>query len=267
MQRSQRVALGRQPQFPQRVRPLASEAGELQRGIEHHVADHMHARRNALPRELLCRTRGGAEEQVRTVVGEHAVVLLGHGAVEAAEPGLDVRHAHPQLGRRECARQRGIGVAVDQGPVRPLRLKHLFDPDQHLPGLPAVPARPDAQRIVRLGDGELLEEAMGHLRVIVLPRVDQDLRVAGPWGAQDATHGRSLDELRSGADDCNDLHNITCGVLRYAKNPYGQRRPSRHRTPAWAQTPRLRSNAPRRGLTMRQSARLVRFSGRCQVAR
>ena len=107
------------------------------------------------------------------MVGEHAIMLLGHGPVEAAQPGLDVRDRYSQLGRGQGARQRGIGVAVDQDPIRALHLQHFFDANQHLPGLPAVPARPDAELVIRLRDGQLFEEAVGHLPIIVLPRVHQ----------------------------------------------------------------------------------------------
>ena len=42
-------------------------------------------------------------------------------------------------------------------------------------GLLRVRSRADAERVVRLADAELLEEDLGHLAVVVLPRVDEDV--------------------------------------------------------------------------------------------
>ena len=72
------------------------------------------------------------------MIGEDAVVLFGHGAVEAAQAGFDVRHGDVEFHRRECPRERGVGVAVDQHPVRALAEQHFLDGDEHLAGLFAV---------------------------------------------------------------------------------------------------------------------------------
>ncbi len=176
----------------------------------------MNAPVDALARQLFGRAGGGAEEQVGAVVGEHAVVLLRHGAVEAAQAGLHVRHAQPQLGCGQCAGQRGVRVAVHQHPIRLLGQQHLLQADQHVSRLPAVAARPDAQRVVGPGHAELLEEEIGHLAIVVLAGVNQHLGVGLAEGAAD---GRSLDELRPGPGDGHDFHGIACLALAFRAHP------------------------------------------------
>ena len=58
------------------------------------------------------------EQQRRDAIGHDAVDLFRHAAVERSQTRLDVRHGLMELDRRERARHRRIGVAVDQHPVR-----------------------------------------------------------------------------------------------------------------------------------------------------
>ena len=51
------------------------------------------------------------------MVGQHAVALLRHRAVERAHAGLDVRERKPQARARQRARKRRVGVAVDEREV------------------------------------------------------------------------------------------------------------------------------------------------------
>ena len=68
---------------------------------------------DALAREVLAPAALGHEERVGDRVGQHAVDLLGHRAVERAQPGLDVRDRDPLLHRDERARDRAVDVADD----------------------------------------------------------------------------------------------------------------------------------------------------------
>ena len=130
------------------------------------------------------------------MIGDDAVDLLGHPAVEGPKAGLDVRQADVQLRRHERAGQRRVGVAVDQHPVGLGVHRGLLETGEHGAGLSAVRPRPDAQVQVWLGDLELTEENLGHVVVVVLAGVDEHLFVVL---AQDATDRGSLDELRSRA--------------------------------------------------------------------
>ena len=76
---------------------------------------------------------------------------------------------------------------------------------QPLPGLPAVRPGADAQFVVRPRDVQFVEEQVGHLAVVVLAGVDEDLLVLTGQGLADR---RGLDELRPRADDGDDLQGI-----------------------------------------------------------
>src|SRR5690606_40207224 len=60
---------------------------------------------------------GGGTAQVGEVVDEDAVVLLGHGAVAAAQPGLEVGQGDLVGVGGQRAGQGGGGVALDQDGV------------------------------------------------------------------------------------------------------------------------------------------------------
>ncbi len=81
--------------------------GRMQR-VDHQVADEMHpVGRDALACEVVVGAALGRVEQVGDLVGQDAVDLLRHAAVEAAQPGLDVHHRRrpswPRPGRRPAS--------------------------------------------------------------------------------------------------------------------------------------------------------------------
>ena len=148
--------------------------------------------------------RGGGEEQVGSVVGEDPVHLLGHAPVEGAQARLHMGHRDVQLRRGERARQRGVGVPVDEDPVWPLGDQDLLDAGQHRPGHRAVEPAVDAQVEARPGDVQLLEEHLRHVGVEMLPGVDDGL-VHRTEPREGPGYGGRLDELRAGAHDGGDL--------------------------------------------------------------
>ena len=113
-------------------------AAELRERFRHDVADDVHTCRDALTLEMTRGGLAGTEQQIRQVIGEDAVDLLGHRSVEGTEPGLDVGYRDFQLRRRQRAGECRIGVAVDQHAVRPLLGDHFLDRNQHAGGLHAV---------------------------------------------------------------------------------------------------------------------------------
>ena len=108
---------------------------------------------------------GGAQQQGRQVVGDDAVLLLGHRAVERAQAGLDVADRQVELRGGERARQRRGGVAVDEHHVRGLGDQQGLEPLQHhrelgdraarahLEGVVGLRARPARRRTGRRGRG------------------------------------------------------------------------------------------------------------------
>ena len=182
-----------------RVDTLREEADR----VEHDVADDLYAVRDALARQVLGGDTRGAEQHTRDVVHDDPVDLLGHRAVEGAEPRLDVDHGDAQLHGGQPAGERRVRVPVHEHRAGLLLDHELLEHAQHLAGLPAVTAGADPEVEVGCRDAELLEEDVGHTVVVVLTRVDEDLIV--PL-AQGAAYRRRLDELRPGSDDREDSH-------------------------------------------------------------
>ena len=132
------------------------------------------------------------------MVGEHAVALLRHRPVERAHAGLDVRERHAEAGARQRARERRVGVAVDEHEVG-LDLVAATGSSAcmiraDLLGVRS-PTRPRARRS-GARQPQLPEEHRRELVVVVLAAVDQHLLVALAQAPRD---GRRLDELRAGS--------------------------------------------------------------------
>lgn len=175
--------------------------------------------RQALPCQVARRRGGGGEQQVGGMVGQHPVDFLGHPPIEGAQARFHVRQGDMQFDRRQGAGEGGVGIAMDQDPVRPFVQEARLDGLQHAPGHGAVVEAGDAQVVSRLGDVELLEEDVRHVGIEVLAGVDDDLvdRLAlagrlhlGIMGADGAADGCGLDELGAGADDGQKLHGVMC---------------------------------------------------------
>ncbi len=116
---------------------------------------------------------------------------MGHGNAQ-----LD-RGQRPGQGRvRVAVDEHGIGLDVDED---------ALDGFEHRPGLGAVPPGADAQVVVGGGDAELVEEDVGHGRIVVLAGVDEDVLVAAR-GPQGPANGRRLDKLGTGPHHRDDCH-------------------------------------------------------------
>ena len=82
----------------------------------------MRARRvDAFPREVVVRGALGRVQEVRDLVGQHAVDLFGHRSVEAAQSRFDVHDRHALLHRDQRAGERRVDVADDQHAGRAVR--------------------------------------------------------------------------------------------------------------------------------------------------
>src|SRR5579872_1956968 len=76
---------------------------KAQESVDHHVAHEVNLRMvDAFAEQILVAVRGRSEEQVRKLIGDEAIDLLGHGAVAGAEPGLDVTNAYAEFCRDQC---------------------------------------------------------------------------------------------------------------------------------------------------------------------
>ena len=139
------------------------------------------------------------------MIGQHTVDFLGHAAIVRTQPRFDMGHRYLQLGCGQRPGQRGVGIAVDQDPVRPLIQKQTLDGRQHTASHIAMAAAADAQMISRGRQLQLFEEDIGHLRIKMLAGVDQDFAHVG-GGNDRPTDRSSLDELWPRADYGENAH-------------------------------------------------------------
>ena len=99
------------------------------------------------------------KQQSRDLVGQDAVDLLGHRAVEAAQPGLDVGDRDAELAAASAAASVEFTSPGTTTSVRPLvdstRLDALRAPRAVCA---RVRARADAEQWSGSGDAELVEE-------------------------------------------------------------------------------------------------------------
>ncbi len=192
----------------------------VQHGIKHHITNIHDAlrrvgvirahgwERKAFMLQVVHRRLRGAQQQAGDAIGEHTVDLFRHGRVLRAQVGLNMRHRDVQLGRRQRAGERGVGVAVDQHPVGLFLLDEPLDVFEHAPGHGTVVQAGDVQFMMRARDVELLEENVRHIGIEVLARVDDDFldvvaRLDGP------TNGCGLDELRAGTKNGKNFQEIS----------------------------------------------------------
>ena len=82
---------------------------------------------------------------------------------------------HEQLACRERSCQRRVPVAEDEDRVRLLLQHRRLDRRQHVARLLAVGTGAGVEPVARRSQPELVEERCRELRVVVLPRVDDDL--------------------------------------------------------------------------------------------
>lgn len=142
------------------------------------------------------------------MVGDDAIDLLGHGAVEGPQPGLDMCDGNVQLGGHEGAGQRRVGIAVDQNAVGAQGFQHRFELLKHGACHRPMPTAMDLQIVVGLLDAQLGKEDVGHLGIEMLAGMDQYFSDRAGLGERLADRSY-LDELRSGADDSgNRLHGL-----------------------------------------------------------
>ena len=193
---------------PRQDVPRAGGLRALQRDVVHHIADHVHAAGDALAGQVVDRGLRRGEQQARQMIRHDAVHFLGHLPIEGPQARLDMAEGDAHLRRDEGARERRVRVPVDEEQVRALLLQDLLEPAHHVCGLPPVAPAPHAQVVIRPGDVEGIEEHVGHVLVVMLARVDQDLLMVL---TDLAAHRRGLDELGSRADDARDFHAASDG--------------------------------------------------------
>src|SRR5579883_598430 len=140
------------------------------------------------------------------MIGDNTIDLLGHLAVETAQTRLDMRERNMQFCRRQRSRERGIGIAKDDHPIWPLIKQHLLDSFEHAPRLCAMRTGTTAKMIVRLRQGQLLEELLRHGEIIVLAGMNQAFMM--PFAKRSADW-RKLHKFRPRPHYCCYMHSFS----------------------------------------------------------
>ncbi len=162
---------GRRPKRSQ-ARDRAGPFEVRQERVNHHVADeHDSLWLDSRAREVGDARRLGDEEPVGQRVGDDAVQLLGHRAVEAPQARLDVREGQAEFRRHECRRHGRRHIADDDNPIRAQIEQHRFQPPQNFGRLRDGTSRADSQVGNRRRNLQFAEEGLAHPLVVVLPGV------------------------------------------------------------------------------------------------
>jgi len=182
-----------------------SSLGEVfEEGVDHDVADETElVLGDALAAEVVDAALLGDEEQVGEGVGEEAVDLLGHSAVEAPEPGLDVNDGDLELHGGEGAGDGAVDVAEDDGGGGARVEQVCLVAFEDAPGLCAVWSGADVEVDVGGRDAELVEEDVAEGGVVVLAGVD-DAESEAAVLFDGPGDGSKLDEVRPRAGDAVD---------------------------------------------------------------
>ena len=198
--RSRGDARARQ-RFGGRDRPLPVP----QQRVDHHVADEADARvGNAFAPQVVGGRAFRRVQALGNLVGQHAIDLLRHLPVEAAQAGLDVDDGNALLHRDQAAGERRIDVADDDDAARPQLVHHGLESPHDFRRLHRVRSRSDFEVHVRRRQFEIREQPLVHRDVVVLSRVDEDhARQLGPRRER-AHQRRHLHVVRPRADDARD---------------------------------------------------------------
>src|SRR5438552_2849204 len=182
------------------VRFLCRDREVLGQGIDHAVPDHVDARRDVLLSQVLLRRRRRREKQVRQLVRDDSVDLLGHLLVERPDAGFDVLERAVLLPGEEGPGDGRVRVAVDDDEVRPLR--RVRDLPHRRRDLQVGRLLLQLELFVRLAELHVPEEDPVHHQVVMLTRMDEDVVVVQPVeGLHDRGH---LDDFRTRPDDRDD---------------------------------------------------------------
>ena len=184
---------------------LLGDWEEVAERIDHDVANKVDGfARAAFFEEMPDGVFFGDEEIVGNGVGEDAINVLGHGAVEAAESCFDVGYGNAELCSGQGDGDGAVDVADHEDEIGLAFEKDRLDASENFGGLRGVGAGADFEIDVRLGNAHLAEEDIGELFVIVLASVNEDGLDFG-MTAHFAEERSDFGEVGTGSDDVEDF--------------------------------------------------------------
>src|SRR4051794_38937206 len=97
----------------------------MQKRIDHYVADEMHTlTRDAFTQKIFQGRSFRRVQDIRELIGQDAVDLLGHAAIEASQPRFDVNYGNLLLGRDQTTREGRVHIAHYQDTGWPVLVEH-----------------------------------------------------------------------------------------------------------------------------------------------
>jgi|SRR5579859_55655 len=187
-------------------RRLLGDAQEVEKRINHNVADKMDGRaRAAFVQQVLDRTFFGDEKVGGKSVSENAIDFFGHGAVEAAKASFDVGDGNAKFCSGEGHGDGGVDVADDEDEVGLELEKDRLNALEDLGGLHRVRGGADLEIHGRRGNAHLAEENIGEGVVVVLAGMDQNGIDFFGMALHFAKQWRDFREIGAGAHDIDDF--------------------------------------------------------------
>src|SRR5256885_2224121 len=189
-----------QAQSSEHVGLLLGDREVLDQRVDHAVPDDVDARRHVLLSKVLPRGTRRREADVRELVRDDPIHLLGQRLAEGRVPGLDVGQPPFLLLREESPRDGRVRVPVDDDEVRVLR--DAGDLPHRRRDLQVRRLLLQLELLVRLPELHVPEEDTVHHEVVMLTGMHEDMFVVeAVQGLHDRGH---LDDFRAGPDDRDD---------------------------------------------------------------
>ncbi len=196
VQRHQTEAVPGQAKFPGGRIDFDAVAYELV-AIDHDVADADDAiGRDTLGAQIVVGVLRRGPQQIGDRIGDDPVDFLGHGAVAAAQAGLEMGERQAELLCDQTASQRRVDVADHDDPVGRRRAAEALIGNHHAAGLLGVAAAADLEIVVRRRQSEIGEERIRHVGVVVLAGMDDDRRGPVARRGERVIERRDLHEIR-----------------------------------------------------------------------
>jgi hypothetical protein len=150
VQRDEEVVAGRHPELRGDLEPLELRTHRDQR-VDHRVPDRADPRTGAaLAQQVLQRLRGVGEQEVRHVIGDDPVDLLGHRSIERSESCFDVADRNADLCGHNRGRRRRVDVARDEDEIGLLGLEDGLEALHDARHLRGMGPRADPEHVIWL---------------------------------------------------------------------------------------------------------------------
>src|SRR5581483_10948529 len=173
-----------------------------------------------------------SQQQIRQTIGDDAIDLFRHRPIAAPHPSFHVCDTEPELRGDQRRRERGVHVAVDDGPIRAVLKQDGLEALHDARGLDRVRRRADVEIDLGRSQTQISKEGRRRRVVVVLACVHNDLVDA--HGSRLARQRSEFREVRPRADDVKKLHTLlnTCrNASQFVSGAYCRRNVSRPRLP------------------------------------